>query len=210
MKQTLGFILTKKRTNFLRLFLFPGWEWSHQIFFVYAGSGSGQTQNIESQIWLYSVRWGGNKWPRRPSRPLGGELQCGGLRPLCEGLLGGSSVEEGVGQPARECLRWWWSVWSPLLVTMWVIPDFRIRVMEKNFGGSKNSHVFRHQILQSSPLFYFIHFTAELKQLQNLPFWPGMPYLKSDHDILGEPFIVRAPLNDREVSWILPQDCEYF
>jgi hypothetical protein len=30
----------------------------------------------------------------------GGELQCGGLRPLCEGLLGGSSVEEGVGQPA--------------------------------------------------------------------------------------------------------------
>ncbi len=29
----------------------------------------------------------------------GGELQCGGLRPLCESLLGGSSVEEGVGQP---------------------------------------------------------------------------------------------------------------
>ncbi len=45
---------------------------------------------------LYSVRWGGNKWPRRP---LGGELQCGGLRLLCEGFLGGSSVEEGVGQP---------------------------------------------------------------------------------------------------------------
>ncbi len=34
-------------------------------------------------------------------RPLGGELQCGGLRPLCEGLLGGSSIEEGIGQPAR-------------------------------------------------------------------------------------------------------------
>jgi len=30
----------------------------------------------------------------------GGELQYGGLRPLCEGLEhGGSSVEEGVGQP---------------------------------------------------------------------------------------------------------------
>jgi len=29
----------------------------------------------------------------------GGELQCGGLWPLCEGFeLGGSSVEEGVGQ----------------------------------------------------------------------------------------------------------------
>ena len=44
----------------------------------------------------YSVRWGGNKWPRRP---LGGKLQCGGLQPLCEGWLGGSSVKEGVGQP---------------------------------------------------------------------------------------------------------------
>ncbi len=52
----------------------------------------------ESLKRLYSVCWGGNKWPRRP---LGGELQCRGLRPLCEGLLGGSSVEEGVGQPAR-------------------------------------------------------------------------------------------------------------
>jgi hypothetical protein len=40
---------------------------------------------------------GGNKWPRRP---MGGELQCRGLQPLCEGLLGGSSVEKGVGQPA--------------------------------------------------------------------------------------------------------------
>ncbi len=71
------------------------------FFFHYAGSGSGQSgsgqiQNIENLKRLYSVRWGGNKWPRRP---LGGELQCGGLVPLCEGLLGGSSVEEGVGQP---------------------------------------------------------------------------------------------------------------
>ncbi len=41
---------------------------------------------------------GGNKWPRRPLGG-GGKLQCGGLRPLCEGWLGGSSVEEGVGQP---------------------------------------------------------------------------------------------------------------
>jgi len=30
-----------------------------------------------------------------------GELQCGGLRTLCEGWLGVSSVEEGVGQPDR-------------------------------------------------------------------------------------------------------------
>ncbi len=59
---------------------------------------SGQIQNIESLKRLYSVRWVGDKWPRRP---LGGELQCGGLRPLCEGWLGGSSFEEGVGQPDR-------------------------------------------------------------------------------------------------------------
>ncbi len=74
-----------------------------KFFFGYADSGSGysgsgQIQNIESLKRLYSVRWGGNKWPRRS---LGGELHCGGLRPLCEGLLGGSSVEEEVGQPAR-------------------------------------------------------------------------------------------------------------
>jgi hypothetical protein len=31
----------------------------------------------------------------------GGELQCGGLRPLCEGLEGaGSYIEEGVEKPA--------------------------------------------------------------------------------------------------------------
>ncbi len=47
---------------------------------------------------MYSVRGGDNKWPLRP---LGGELQCGGLQPLCEVLeLGRSSVEEGVRQPA--------------------------------------------------------------------------------------------------------------
>ncbi len=44
------------------------------FFFGYAGSGSGQSgsgqiQNIESLKRLYSVCWGGNKWPRRP---LGG------------------------------------------------------------------------------------------------------------------------------------------
>ncbi len=36
-----------------------------------------------------------------------------------------------------ECLRWRWSGWPPLLVTMWVILDFRIWVIflqgEKKF-----------------------------------------------------------------------------
>jgi hypothetical protein len=70
-----------------------------------------------------------------------GELQCRGLRPLCEGLeLGGSSVEEGVGQPAGvPKVVMGWSGWPPLLVTMWVIPDFGIWGIflqgEKFWGG---------------------------------------------------------------------------
>jgi hypothetical protein len=39
------------------------------LFFLFVHAGSIQSQNIESQIWLYSVRWGENKWP---VRPLGG------------------------------------------------------------------------------------------------------------------------------------------
>jgi hypothetical protein len=89
---SLGTKIRLRRSKYLETVFFCG----------YAGSGSGQSrsgqiQNIESLRRLYSVCWGGNKWPRRI---LGGELQCGGLQPLCEGLLGGSSVEEGVGQPA--------------------------------------------------------------------------------------------------------------
>jgi hypothetical protein len=45
------------------------------VFFGYAGSGSGlwsgqsgsgQIQSIENLKRLYYIRWGGNKWPRRP------------------------------------------------------------------------------------------------------------------------------------------------
>jgi hypothetical protein len=39
-----------------------------------------------------------------------------------------------------ECLRWWWSGWPPLLVTMWVIPEdlgnFSPK-KEKNLGEQK-------------------------------------------------------------------------
>jgi len=52
-----------------------------------------QIQNIESLKRLYSVRWGGNKCPRRP---LGVNYRW---RLAATGWLGGSSVEEGVGQP---------------------------------------------------------------------------------------------------------------
>jgi hypothetical protein len=75
-----------------------------------------EAQNKESQIWLYSVCWGYDPWP---IRPLGEKLQCGGLRPLYEGLeRGGSSVEEGTacrsafwlvfgGDEVDGCHYWW-------------------------------------------------------------------------------------------------------
>jgi hypothetical protein len=60
------------------------------VFLVYAGSGSGQSVLI----------WADPEHREsKEKKATGGELQCGGLRPLCDGWLGGSSVEEGVGQP---------------------------------------------------------------------------------------------------------------
>jgi hypothetical protein len=65
-------------------------------FFCLSGFWTGP-EHRESNLTVLCLL-GDNKWP---VRPLGGELQCGGLRPLCAGLeLGGSSVEEGVAQPA--------------------------------------------------------------------------------------------------------------
>jgi len=82
-------------------------------------------------------------------RPLGVELQCGGLRPLCEGLeLGGSSVEEGVGQPAGV----------PLVVMEWMatitgdhvgyprFQDLGNFSPRRKIFWSKNSHIFWHRI----------------------------------------------------------------
>jgi hypothetical protein len=77
------------------------------VFFGYAGSGSGQSgsgqiQNIESLKGLYSVRWGGNKWPRRSLRG-GGELQCGGhcVKVCLVVLLLKRELDS-----LTECLRW--------------------------------------------------------------------------------------------------------
>ncbi len=121
------------------------------VFSVYAGSGSGQTQNIESQILLYSVCWGGNKWSRRP---LGGELQYRALRPLCEGLFGGSSVEEGIGQPAgvpQEVMEWMATITGDH-VGYPGFQDFdKFSPRRKFFGEQKFAHL-SHQI---SSLFFW-------------------------------------------------------
>ncbi len=92
------------------------------MFFLggYAGSGSGQTQNIESQIWLYSVCWGGNKWPRRPLGGVNYSAEvCGHCVKVCLVVL----LLKRELDSLPECLRGWWSGWPPLLVTMWVIPE---------------------------------------------------------------------------------------
>ncbi len=80
---------------------------------------SGQIQNIESLKRLYSVLWGGNKWPRGP---LGGELQWGGLHGHCVKVGLVVRLLKRELDSLTECLRWWWGGWPPLLVTMRVIP----------------------------------------------------------------------------------------
>ncbi len=67
---------------------------------------------------------------------MGGELQCGGLRPLCVGLLGGSSVEEGV-------MEWMATITGDHVGYPGGFGLFFSK--EKIFLGSENSHVFLHQ-----------------------------------------------------------------
>ena len=98
---------------------------------------SGQIQNIESLKRLYSVRWGGNKWPRRPLGVNYSVEACGHCVKVGLVVL----LLKRELDSLTECLRWWWSGWPPLLVTMWVIPDFRIWVIflqgEKFWGEQK-------------------------------------------------------------------------
>ncbi len=97
----------------------------------------------------YSVRWGGNKWPRRP---LGDKLQCGGLWPLCEGLLGGSSVEEGVGQPAgvpQVVMEWMATITGDHVGIPEDLGNFSRR--KKNFWGAKIRTSFSVEFSWQSP-----------------------------------------------------------
>jgi hypothetical protein len=75
------------------------------------------------------------------------ELQCIGLRPLCEGLeLGGSSVEEGVGQPAGvpEVVMEWMATITGDHVGYPRFRDLGDFSPRRKILGSKNSHVFQH------------------------------------------------------------------
>ncbi len=77
------------------------------FFFSYAGSGSGQSgsgqiQNIESLKRLYSVCWGGNKWPRRPLGVNYGAEACGHCVKVCLVVL----LLKRELDSLPECLRW--------------------------------------------------------------------------------------------------------
>ena len=99
---------------------------------------SGQIQNIESLKRLYSVRWGGNKWPRRP---LGVNYSVEACSHCVKVGLVVLLLKRELDS-LTESLRWWWSGWPPLLVTMWVIPEdlgnFSPK-KEKNLGEQKFS-----------------------------------------------------------------------
>ena len=101
---------------------------------------SGQIQNIESLKRLYSVRWGGNKWPRRP---LGVNYSVEACSHCVKVGLVVLLLKRELDS-LTECLRWWWSGWPPLLVTMWVIPEdlgnFSPKKGEKSWGA-KNSRL---------------------------------------------------------------------
>jgi len=72
------------------------------FFLVYAGSGSGPIQNKESLKRLYSVRWGGNKCPRRPLGVNYSVEACGHCVKV--GLVVLLLKRELDSLP--ECLRW--------------------------------------------------------------------------------------------------------
>jgi len=97
---------------------------------------SGQNQNIESLKRLYSVRWGGNKWHRRP---LGVNYSAEACSHCVKVGLVVLLLKRELDS-LTECLRWWWSGWPSLLVTMWVIPEDLgnfSQKKEKNLGEQK-------------------------------------------------------------------------
>ena len=111
---------------------------------------SGQIQNIESLKRLYSVLWGGNKWPRRP---LGVNYSVEACSHCVKVGLVVLLLKRELDS-LTESLRWWWSGWPPLLVTMWVIPEdlgnFSPKKGEKSWGA-KNSRLSASNFRESPP-----------------------------------------------------------
>jgi hypothetical protein len=95
-------------------------------------------------------------------RPLGVELQCGSLWPLCKGLeLGGSSVEERVGQLAgvpKVVMEWMATITGDHVGYPGFsdLGDFSPR---RKILGSKNSHVFWCRIF-TVPILCFVNVLA--------------------------------------------------
>jgi hypothetical protein len=93
----------------------------YNLFLVYVGSGQARTLRVKSDCTLsagvkISGLWG--HWGLNYSSEACGH--CVKVWNLWVLLL------KRELDSLLECLRWWWSGWPPLLVTMWVIPDFGI------------------------------------------------------------------------------------
>jgi hypothetical protein len=119
------------------------------FFCFYAGSGSVQIQNIESLKRLYSVRWGGNKCPRRP---LGVNYSVEACSHCVKVGLVVLLLKRELDS-LTECLRWWWSGWAPLLVTTWVWVNFLQK--RRKILGSKNSRLSASNFRGLARLFFF-------------------------------------------------------
>jgi hypothetical protein len=111
---------------------------------------SGQIQNIESLKRLYSVRWGGNKWPKRL---LGVNYSVEACSHCVKVGLVVLLLKRELDR-LTECLRWWWSGWPPLLVSMWVIPEDLgsfFPQKRRKILGSKNSRLSALNFRESPP-----------------------------------------------------------
>ncbi len=141
------------------------WIWTVSTQYWY-----GQIQNIESLKRLYSVCWGGNKWPRRPLGVNYSVEACGHCVKVGLVVL----LLKRELDSLTESLRWWWSGWPPLLVTMWVIPEdlgnFSPK-KEKNLGeqkfssfGVEFSQIMRNVVFELTSFFFWNSLLTELSK----------------------------------------------
>ncbi len=62
------------------------------------------------------------------------------MQPLCEGLLGGSSIEEGVGQPARVplvAMEWMATITGDHVGNV-ILVSFFVKVINRHYWAFKS------------------------------------------------------------------------
>ncbi len=105
---------------------------------------SGQIQNIESLKRLYSVRWGGNKWPWRPLGVNYGKRLAATVWKLAWWFFcwrgSWTAWQSALGGDGVDGHHYWWL--CGLSQRIWVI----FLQKRRKILGSKNLHVFQCQI----------------------------------------------------------------